>query len=448
MSTFIGQLIGFAVIVFILVKWVVPPVRSLMQKQQDAIRTALAESAEAEQKLADADAMHAKALADAKAESAKVTDEARSDSERIASQLEEQGVTDAERIKSQGVQQVLLLRQQTIRQLRQGLGAESVEKAEELVRQYVSDPKSQSTTVDRFLDDLDAMAPSPVVLEAGATLNLRAASREALAELVKTFDQTAEGLDPDGLTALADDLASVAKLLTDEPLLNKHLADPTDKTAPKVRLAERLFDGKIGAPALDLLKNAVSQRWSAEANLVDAIEHVARLALLVRADKSDEGEAVEELLFRFGRVLDAESRLTSVLSDFTTPAEGRVGLLRKVLDSSGDGGVVNDTAAALLSQTVELLRGQRADEAVIDLAELAVARRGEVVAQVTAAAELTAEQRTRLAEVLGRIYSHPVSIQLSVDPELLGGLLIAVGDEVIDGSISSRLTAARSGLPD
>ena len=56
MSTFIGQLIGFAVIVFILWRYVVPPVKGLMQKQQDAVRTALAESAEAAKKLEDADA--------------------------------------------------------------------------------------------------------------------------------------------------------------------------------------------------------------------------------------------------------------------------------------------------------------------------------------------------------------------------------------------------------
>ncbi|MDZ4233967.1 MAG: F0F1 ATP synthase subunit delta, partial [Dietzia sp.] len=61
---------------------------------------------------------------------------------------------------------------------------------------------------------------------------------------------------------------------------------------------------------------------------------------------------------------------------------------------------------------------------------------------------LTDEQSTRLTEVLSRIYGHPVSVQLNIDPAVLGGLLIAVGDEVIDGSISSRLEAARTGLPD
>ena len=74
-----------------------------------------------------------------------------------------------------------------------------------------------------------------------------------------------------------------------------------------------------------------------------------------------------------------------------------------------------------------------------------MARRGEVVAHVTAAADLTDAQRTRLTEVLTRIYGHPVSVQLHIDPELLGGLSITVGDEVIDGSIASRLAAAQTG---
>lgn len=445
MSIFIGQLIGFAVIAFIIIKWVVPPVRNLMQKQQEAVRVALAESAEAAKKLAEADDMHAKALADAKAESAKVTDEATQDSERITAQLAEQAGTEAERIKTQGAQQVQLMRQQLIRQLRTGLGSESVAKADALVRAHVADPAAQAATVDRFLAELDQMAPSAAVIDTAATAKLRAASRESLAIVVDKFDSVAGGLDASGLTTLADDLSSVAKLLVSESALAKHLAEPADDTAPKVQLLERLLSGKVGDTALDVLRTAVSQRWSIESNLVDAIEHAARLALLKRAETAGEVDEVEDQLFRFGRLLDAEPKLSALLSDYTTPAEGRVALLDKVL--GGNTGV-NGTAAALLTQTVGLLRGERADEAVIDLAELAVARRGEVVAHVTAAADLSDAQRTRLSEVLTRIYGQPVSVQLHVDPELLGGLSITVGDEVIDGSIASRLTAAATQLPD
>jgi F-type H+-transporting ATPase subunit delta len=444
MSTFIGQLIGFAVIAFILMKWVVPPVRTLMQKQQDAVRVALAESAEAQRKLADADAMHAKALEDAKAQSAKITDEARQDSERIAAQLEEQAGLDAERNKSQGAQQVQLMRQQLIRQLRAGLGAESVQKAEELVRAHVADPAAQAATVDRFLDEIDQMAPAAANIETGASARLRAASRDAMAALTEAFDNVAGRLQEPGLTTLADELAAVVRLLVAEPSIAKPLADPTDNSSAKVALVDRLLSGKVDDHTLEIVRTAATQRWSAESDLVDGVEHTARLALLKRAEVAGEVDEVEDQLFRFGRVLDAEPRLVGLLSDYTTPVDGRIGLLDKVVGGAG----ANSTAVALLEQTVTLLRGERADEAVIDLAELAVARRGEVVAQVNAAAELTDAQRKRLTEVLSRIYGHPVSIQLHVDPELLGGLSIAVGDEVIDGSIASRLAAAQTSLPD
>lgn len=445
MSIFIGQLIGFAAIAFIIYKWVVPPVRNMMHKQQEAVRAALAESEEASRKLADADAMHAKALEDAKAQSAKVTEEAKHDSERIAAQLTEQAGAEAERIKAQGAQQVQFMRQQLIRQLRAGLGDEAVQKASDLVRSHVADPEAQAATVDRFLDELDEMAPSTATIETGASARLRSASRDAFAALSNEFDGVAGGLDADGLTTVADELASVARLMVGEPTLKKHFAEPTDDESAKVRLAERLLSGKVGDPTLSLVRTAVSQRWSSEDDLVDGIEHTARLALLKRAEAAGEVDEVEDQLFRFGRVLDSEPRLSSILSDYTAPVDGRIQLLDKVLTGGSD---VNATAAALLKQTVGLLRGERADEAVTDLAELAVARRGEVVAQVVAAAELSDAQRTRLTEVLSRIYGHPVAIQLTVDPDVLGGLSIAVGDEVIDGSIASRLAAAQTQLPD
>jgi F-type H+-transporting ATPase subunit delta len=336
------------------------------------------------------------------------------------------------------------MRQQLIRQLRQGLGDETVGKASDLVRAHVSDSAAQSATVDRFLDELDQMAPSAAAIETGAYARLRAASRAARVALTNEFDQVAGSLRAPGLTTLADELGSVVSLLVAEPTLTRHLAEHNDDADAKVRLVDRLFSDKVDDHTLKLLRTAASQRWSAEADLVDGIEHLARLALLKRAEIEGQVDEVEEQLFRFGRALDSEPRLTALLSDYTTPVDGRIALLDKVIDGSA----VDGTAAALLRQTIAHLRGERADEAVIDLAELAVARRGEVVAHVSAAADLTDAQRNRLVELLTRIYGHPVSVQLNVDPELLGGLSITVGDEVIDGSIASRLAAAHTQLPD
>lgn len=446
MSTFLGQLAGFIVIVLLVWRYVVPPVRRLMVDRQETVRRELEDSAAAAKKLEEAGQAHAAALEEAKAEAHRVTEEARIDAERITEQMRAQADVEVERIKVQGAKQVELLRAQLVRQLRQDIGAESVRRAGELVRGYVADPEQQAGTVDRFLDDLEAMAPSEAEIDYPVLTKMRSASRRALADLVDRFGEIAKDLDDKGLSTLADELASVAALLEREVVVTRYLTVPAEDAGPRVRLLERLVSGKVGDPALELLRSAVSERWSANSDLVDAVEHVARHALLMRAERADQVDEVEDQLFRFSRILDAEPRLAILLGDYAAPAEGRVSLLRKVLDSAGNS--VNPIAFALLAQTIELLRGQPAEDAVLHLAEVAVARRGEVVAHVTAATELTDSQRTRITEVLSRIYGHPVTLQMQVDPELLGGLSISVGDEVIDGTLSSRLAKAQTQLPD
>lgn len=445
MSTFIGQLVGFAVIVWLLVKFVVPPVRRLMADQQESVRRQLEEAAAAAARLTEAGQAHATAIANAETESQRVTAEARTDAERIAEQLRGQAGVEAERVKSAGGQQVGLMRAQLIRELRAGLGAEAVQRAAELVRDHVADPQRQAATVDRFLDELDAMAPKSVEVESPILARMRSASREALAGLLDKFDKVAGGLDEQGLSALAGDLTAVADVLGRETVVTRHLTVPTEDPAPKVRLVQRLFSGKIGDPALTLVSDAASARWSNDGDLIAAAEHVARQALLLSAERADSLDEVEDQLFRFSRILDAQPRLDTLLSDTATPAAGRVGLVRNVI---GGGSGANPITTALLEQTVRLLRGQSAHQAITELAQIAVARRGEVVAHVGAAAELSDAQRSRLNTVLSRIYSHPVRVQVGVDPELLGGLAISVGDEVIDGTLSSRLAAAKTQLPD
>src|SRR4051794_12479907 len=81
MSTFIGQLVGFAVIVYIIWRYVVPPVRKMMTNQQETVRKQLEDSAEAKKRLNEAEKAHEKALEQAKSEAKRVTEEAKVDSE-------------------------------------------------------------------------------------------------------------------------------------------------------------------------------------------------------------------------------------------------------------------------------------------------------------------------------------------------------------------------------
>ncbi|OBH14272.1 F0F1 ATP synthase subunit B/delta [Mycobacterium sp. E1747] len=446
MSTFIGQLIGFAAIVLLVVRYVVPPVRRLMAARQEAVRQQLKDSAAAADRLKESTTAHSNAVESAKSEAERLVEEAQTDAGRIAEQFRIQADAESERITTQGGRQVDLLRTQLSRQLRLELGHEAVRQAGELVRNYVADSEQRSGTVDRFLDDLEAMAPAPAEVDYPLLAKMRSASRLALAGLTERFSDIAKDLDNKALSNLSAELVSVAEMLDREIVLTRYLTVPAEDAAPRVRLIERLVSGKVSGATLDVLRLAVSERWSANSDLGDAIQHLSRQALLEVAEREDKVDDVEDQLFRFSRILDAQPRLGILLGDYGVPVEGRIHLLRKVLDSAS--GKVDPIVVALLTQTVQLLRGESAEEAFQFLAKVAVARRGEIVARVSAAAELSDAQRSRLTEVLGRIYGHSVTVQLQTSEELLGGLLISVADEVIDGTLASRLAAAQAQLPD
>ncbi|OBB94891.1 F0F1 ATP synthase subunit B/delta [Mycobacterium sp. 852002-30065_SCH5024008] len=446
MSTFIGQLIGFAAIVLLVVRYVVPPVRRLMAARQETVRQQLKDSAAAADRLTESTTAHSNAVESAKTEAERLVEEAQTDAGRLAEQFRSQADVESERITTQGGRQVDLLRTQLSRQLRLELGHEAVRQAGELVRNYVADPEQQSATVDRFLEDLEEMAPAPAEVQYPLLTKMRSASRQAVVSLVERFGDIAKDLDNKALSTVSGELVSVAEMLDREIVVTRYLTVPAEDATPRVRLIERLVSGKVSDATLDVLRLAVSERWSANSDLIDAIEHISRQALLEVAEREDKVDDVEDQLFRFSRILDAQPRLAILLGDYGVPVEGRVGLLRNVLDSAS--GRVNPIVVSLLTHTVQLLRGRSAEEAVQFLAQVAVARRGEIVAQVSAAAEPSDAQRSRLTDVLGRIYGHRVTVQLEIDAELLGGLLISVADEVIDGTLASRLAAAKAQLPD
>ena len=101
----------------------------------------------------------------------------------------------------------------------------------------------------------------------------------------------------------------------------------------------------------------------------------------------------------------------------------------------------------LLEHAVRLPRRRDFEELVTELVERAAARRERYIAYVTAAGSLSEAQEQRLLDVLGRIYHRSISLRVQLDPDLLGGLVIRVSDEVINGSVSGRLERARQWLP-
>ena len=288
---------------------------------------------------------------------------------------------------------------------------------------------------------------------------MEASSRESLVRVRERLDQLTR--EPSGLlertkdrltreprvtsagdlTGLADELFAVARLLDGQLTLRRSLSDPAGKPEERAALANRLFASRLSPAALDLVENVARQRWSRPPDLVEAFMALATEASLDAAEVRGELDDVEDELFRFGRIVSSDRELARILSDRKAPMEGKAALLDRLLARK-----VSPVTEQLVRNVLTGPHVGHAENAVERLSEVASRRRGQSVARVTTAVALTPEQEQRLTQVLGRIYGRTVGLQVTVDPSVLGGLVVQVGDEVIDGSIAHRLEAAQRRL--
>ncbi|MBC8092052.1 MAG: F0F1 ATP synthase subunit delta, partial [Pseudonocardia sp.] len=244
------------------------------------------------------------------------------------------------------------------------------------------------------------------------------------------------------LEQLGDELFAVTRLVVAQRPLRTHLGDPSVPGEDRAGLIRGVLGGQVGEKTLEIVSGLVSARWSRALDLVEALELLARRATLGVAEKNGTLDDVEDELFRFGRILDREPELTALLADVNQPVDSRVGLLDGVL-----GDRVSPVSAALLRQTVRIPRGRHLDLAAEELAELTASRRDRYVARISTPVVLSDEQEQKLAATLTRIYGRPMTLQVELDESLLGGLIVNVGGEVIDGSVAGRIAAAGRHLP-
>ena len=266
---------------------------------------------------------------------------------------------------------------------------------------------------------------------------MEASTRVALAEARERLSEQTSGATGPALLELADELFAVARLLDGQLALRRALSDPSGKPEERAGLARRLFGAKVSDLALDLIETAARQRWSHPIDLVEGLRTLAVEASLDAADARGELESVEDELFRFGRIVGGDRELGRILGDRKAPAEGKAALLDRLLS-----GKVSPITEQLLRNVLTNPHTGSAGAAGGRRAGRAGRRRGRAGARGAAAGARTAAQEQRLSDVLGRLYGRTIGLQVTVDPSLLGGLVVQVGDEVIDGSIAHRLEVA------
>ncbi|HVS69134.1 MAG TPA: F0F1 ATP synthase subunit delta [Mycobacteriales bacterium] len=264
---------------------------------------------------------------------------------------------------------------------------------------------------------------------------MQGASRNSLGAL-------RDRLPADGdLTALSDDLFAVVSTLGGRASLRRALSDPAASRFAKVEVVDRLLTSRIDAASLDILREAVSSRWSQSRDLVDALEEIAVDAALITAQTAGDLDAVEDELFRFSRIVEGDPPLRAALTNRELAADPKRQLLHKLLD-----GKVNGVTYKLIERVVLEPRGRTIERALQDLSGLAAQRRDRLVAHVTSATELSEAEQSDLTVALSRTFGHELKLQVVVDASLIGGLTVRVGDELIDASVARQLEEARRTL--
>lgn len=260
-------------------------------------------------------------------------------------------------------------------------------------------------------------------------------SRESLAAASEALDarRSAAGFD-----TLAAELFAVADLLGREKQLRTTLADSGQPLTVRKSLVDSLLGSRVAPLTLEVVNVVVDSRWSNENDLVEAVETLANQAAFTVAQNANTLDATEDEIFRFGRAVDASSDLQMALTDPAASVATKSAIVRDLLAHRATA-----TTVQVLEFAAGHLHGRRLDAVVDALVEQAARQRDRLVAEVRVAAPLTDEQSRRLADLLGRLKGRTVRVNVAIDPSVLGGVYVKIGEEVIDGTVANRMEQAR-----
>lgn len=263
---------------------------------------------------------------------------------------------------------------------------------------------------------------------------MNAAAEARQSELDRRLDAQKPSSD------LAAELFALTDLLRAQAPLRNALADPTRSDASRRELAKSLLSGRASTATLAVASEAVGLNWGTPSRLLDAFERQGLRALLHLAQAAGRLDAVEEELFRFSRTVVADQALRSALDSRAADPQALSQLVADLL-----AGRVEPVTLELAKRAV--VSPKRSFELTIDsYLRLSAAVRQRSIAVVTVAKPLAAAQVKRLEATLSAQLGHQINLQMVVDPNVLGGARVQVGDEVIEGTVAGRLAAAEQQL--
>lgn len=239
------------------------------------------------------------------------------------------------------------------------------------------------------------------------------------------------------LETLAVDLFGVVDALESSVVLRRALSDPSTPEPARRGLAHGVLDGKVSAAAVEVVAQAAEVRWPGARTFVAALERQALRAELAKADAAGQLEDTEDELFRFARLVAANPGLRDAVADRSVDPGRRQDLVRDLLTGKATESTV------VLARRAVLARERTFDHTLEGYVNLAAEQKNRLLATIRVSRPLTDEQVERMKAALARQAGRPVFVQVVLDPQVLGGVRVELGDEVIEGTVAAKLEEAQ-----
>ncbi|WP_284975353.1 F0F1 ATP synthase subunit delta [Arthrobacter sp. efr-133-TYG-104] len=247
---------------------------------------------------------------------------------------------------------------------------------------------------------------------------------------------------------LAKDLFGILGTVDSSAGLRRALTDPSRSGDEKSALVKQLVGGKVSADAAEIAGGLASSRWASARDIGDALETLAATVVIAVAENKSAVSAfgitgLEELendLFAFNQIVASSHEVQRALSEPQASAAAKVALVENLVPG------ISEEAKVLIEQAVTQPRGVKPSKLVESFAKLAAKRRQRWIATVSVTRPLTDAQASRLHAGLNALYGRELKVNVNVDPALIGGVRVQVGDEVLDASVVARLGELRRQL--
>ena len=234
---------------------------------------------------------------------------------------------------------------------------------------------------------------------------------------------------------IGNELFTITSALDHNIQLERALTDPSRPVEDKVAVVKTLIGDEAHPLTMEIMSDLVARRWSRVSDIANAAEDFGVDGMMYYADYTNTTLQVSIELAQLHSALLNLPVVRSKLYDATVPAEARIKLLYSLIGNAD----FNVVTKRLAEHATCNLRNRRYLQTIQWLINKFSRHMGESMVTVTTATPLSKEQVEKLIAIYSAKTGHPVHINSVVDPTVMGGMRIQVGDEVTDNTVVAQL---------